>query len=170
MPARSYWVGVLIALTGVLASGAGITDVPRHEGWVTDTASVLSPSDRSRLSGILDRYYQETHHQLAVLTIPTLSGEPIQAFSLRVANAWGLGQKGVDNGILVTLAMKERTVRIELGRGMQRYISDAMAQTIVNDAMIPAFRQGDFASGLERGLHQLMEKARRYDARDAHVE
>ena len=135
--------------------------VPKHEGWINDTANVLSGPDRERLSDILRRYQRETHHQLTVLTVPTLSGENIERFSDRVANAWGLGYKGLDNGILVTLAIKERKVRIELGRGMEPYISESTAQSIIT-SMTPALAKGDFAGGLESGLNQLMEKARTF--------
>lgn len=155
---RHFAAIVLLFLLVALTHAA--TPVPQHEGWINDTANVLSVADRQRLSDILNQYHRETHHQLAVLTVPTLSGESIEAFSLRVANAWGLGYRRVDNGILVTLAMKERRVRIELGKDMERYISDATAQAIISTTMTRAFAKGDFAGGLEGGLNQLMEKAR----------
>ena len=94
--------------------------------------------------------------------MPTLSGEKIESFSLRVANSWKLGQKGLDNGILVTMAMKERAVRIELGAGMERFISNTTAQSIINNSMVPAFRKADYAGGLEAGLEQLMREGRRF--------
>jgi uncharacterized protein len=136
--------------------------VPKHEGWVNDTANILSVQDRERLSEMLSHYQRETHHQFAVLTMPELGGESIEAFSLRVANAWGLGMAGVDDGILITLAMKERGLRIELGTGMQHYITDFGAQSIVNKSMTPAFAKGDFAGGLEAGLKRLMEEGRHF--------
>ena len=79
-----------------------------------------------------------------------------------MANSWGLGYRGLDNGILVSLAMKEHEVRIELGKGMERYISDAEMKSIIESTMTPEFAKGDFAGGLERGLDQLMEEARRF--------
>jgi len=110
----------------------------------------------------LANYERETSHQIGVLLIPTLSGESIESFSLRVANSWKLGQKGLDNGILVTLAMEERAVRIELGLGMERFISNAAAQSIIKNSMVPAFRRGDYAGGLHAGLEQLMSEGRRF--------
>lgn len=98
---------------------------------------------------MLRSYEEETSHQIAILIIPTLSSENIESFSLRVANSWGLGQKDINNGILVTLAMKEKKFRIELGLGMARFISDATAQAIINNSMFPAFRKSDYAAGLE---------------------
>ncbi|MBS0380659.1 MAG: TPM domain-containing protein [Proteobacteria bacterium] len=132
---------------------------------MTDTAGVLSMEEHTRLSALLKGYHTETHHQIAILTIPSLNGEPLEQFSLRVANTWGLGYRGVDNGILITLAMQDRKVRIELGRGMEPYISNAQAEAVINETMVPEFRQGDFAGGLEAGLKQLMAYARRFVVR-----
>src|SRR5258708_29486853 len=156
----------ILAAVGVLGVGTAYSLagewVPKLTGRVNDTANVLSESDRERLSDILVKYEQETHHQIAVLTIATLRDEPIETFSLRTFNAWGLGFKGVDNGILITLAMKERRVRIELGKGMQRFISDADAKLIIDKEMTPAFSKGNFSSGLEHGLERLMDQGRRF--------
>jgi len=146
----------------VAATAGAEAWVPRHEGWVNDTANVLSEPDRRRLSDKLSHYHEETFHQLVVLIVPTLSGESIETFASRVANSWGVGYKGLNNGILVTLAMKEHGVRIELGKGLERYISDAKVKSIIESSMTPAFAKGDFAGGLERGLDQLMEEARRF--------
>ena len=141
---------------------AGSKWVPKLEDRITDTANVLSEPDRKRLTEMLARYERETFHQIAVLTIPSLLGESIESFSLRVVNSWGIGHKDFDNGILVTLAMKERKIRIELGLGMEKYITNATAQLIIQNSMVPAFRKGDYAGGLESGLKQLMKEARKF--------
>ena len=153
---------IALYLCSVLVMAADIKWTPRLEGRVTDGANVLSVADRDRLSKVLARYEQESHHQIAVLIIPTLSEESIESFSLRVAKAWGLGQKNLDNGILVTLAIKERKVRIEIGLGMAKYISDATAQSIIANHMVPAFRNGEYAIGLQAGLEQLMKEGRQF--------
>lgn len=136
--------------------------MPKLSGWVNDTAGVLTAAQRERIAGTLEKYQKETQHQIVVLTIPSLGEEGIEAFSLRTANAWGRGNKGVDDGILVTLAMKERRARIELGKGMQRFISDADAKTIMDTDMTPLFSKGDISGGLERGLERLMDEGRRF--------
>jgi uncharacterized protein len=174
-PTRKGCVALcLLAFVMVLAPGAAhaaeLEPVPRLEGRVTDIANVLSAADRERLAGILARYEQETFHQLAILTVPTLSGESIESFSLRVANSWGLGQKGLDNGVLIVLAIRERQVRIELGLGMQKFVSNATAQSLVNTAMVPYFRKADYAGGLESGLDQLMREARAFVVAPADVQ
>jgi uncharacterized protein len=160
----------LLAFILVLTAGLG-TDaviafeknwVPEFGGWVNDTAGVLTIPERERIAGTLEKYRRETHHQIAVLTIPSLGEEQIETFSLRTANAWALGYKGFDDGILVTLAMKERKARIELGKGMQRFITDAAAKQILDAEMMPLFSKGDFSSGLELGLERLMKEGRRF--------
>jgi uncharacterized protein len=134
--------------------------VPNQSGWVTDIAGVLTQAQREQLSTLLSDYYRETHHQMELLTVTSLGGEPLETYSLRVANAWGLGCRGVDDGVLVTLAMQERKVRIELGKGMKRFISDAQAKSIIDGTMTAAFAKGDFSAGLESGFKLLMSEAR----------
>jgi hypothetical protein len=122
-------------------------------------------------------------HRLGALTTsPGISPETIreeingkdfeeiiaESFCLRTFNKWGLGRKGIDDGILICMAMKERRVRIELGFGMERYISNADAKAIIDKHMTPSFAKGDFAGGLELGLKRLMVgRGRRFTARNA---
>jgi uncharacterized protein len=167
---RTGVAALALFLLAPMAAAADLAPTPRLEGRVTDPAHVLSFGDRGRIDAALARYEQETFHQIAVLLVPALSGESIEDFNLRVANAWQLGQKGLDNGILVTLAMKEKRVRISLGLGMGRYISSAAAQAIIDGTMLPAFRKGDFTGGLEAGLEQLMREGRKFVVTPADVE
>ncbi|MBU3949170.1 MAG: TPM domain-containing protein [Proteobacteria bacterium] len=143
-----------------------ISKTPKIDSWVNDSANILSKEDQSKLSNILNQYHNETHHQIVILIVPTLSGETIEDFSLRVAKANGIGYKGYDNGILITLAVKEKKVRIELGKGMEPYISNSTAKMIIVTKMTPYFAKDDFATGLENGLNQLMEKAREFVIKD----
>jgi uncharacterized protein len=153
---------LLLSTLSTIACAADNAPVPKRQAWVTDNAHVLSAAARNKLSDTLSRYEDETGHQIAVLIVPDLAGESIEAFSLRVANAWRLGNKGYADGILVTLAMQDRNVRIELGDGLEHYISNDTAQSIVNDFMLPAFAKGHFAQGLEEGVKWLMHDGRRF--------
>jgi uncharacterized protein len=156
--APASWLLLLAALL------VGCNRTPQLEGRVTDLAHVFSVTERERITNMLAAYEAETSHQFVVLTVPTLSGEPIESYSLRVANAWRLGRKGVDNGILITLAMQEHAARIALGLGFEPYISDAKAQQIMDESMVPALRKGQFAEGVESGLGQLMVEGRKFVA------
>jgi uncharacterized protein len=137
---------------------SGKMPVPMLKNRVNDTANVLSIEDVGRISDLLRNYEKETKHQIAVLIVPTLGDETIERFCLRTSNKWGLGRKGIDDGILVCLAMKERWARIELGIGMNRYISNAEAKEIIDVEMTPAFLKKDFAGGLERGLKRGLKR------------
>lgn len=154
--------GTVLFLCALSVVACDYKSTPPLEGRITDLANLLSVIDRDRLTHMLASYEEETSHQLAVLVIPTLSGESIESYSLRVAKAWGLGQKDLNNGILITLAMKEKKVRIELGLGMEKYITNATVQAIISNAMVPAFRKGDYAGGLQAGLEQVMKEGRRF--------
>ena len=145
-----------------LALGANFEQVPLMRGPITDLANVLLTSDRDALTKLLNDFQAESHHQIAVLTVPTLNGESIESLSLRVANSWGVGLKHWNDGILVTIALQERGIRIELGKGMERYISNATARQIIDYDMRSPFEHGDIAGGLRKGLLELMERARQY--------
>ena len=151
----------------VAAIDSGMIPVPGLNGRVNDATEVLSIEDQERISNLLKEYEKETKHQIAVLIVPTVADEAIESFCLRVAKAWRLGRKGIDDGIVVCLAINDKLVRIELGIGMNRYISNADAQEIVDRDMTPSFAKRDFAGGLERGLKRLMEEGRRLIARNA---
>jgi uncharacterized protein len=155
-------LSLAVAISAWAADSSGLHQVPKLSGWVSDTAKVLTEADRERLTKMLSDYHEETHHQIVLLTIATLGGERIEAFSLRTATAWGLGYKNIDNGILVALSMKERKMRIELGKGMERFISDSDAKAILDTDMTPAFSKGDFYGGLRKGLLHLMDEGRRF--------
>lgn len=154
------FICLLVFLSTSLAIANNVLPTPKLEGRVTDKTNTLSSFERDEITKILNEYENETTHQIGVLIIPSLNGETIESYSLRVANSWQLGHKGVDNGVLVTLAMKERKVRIELGYGMQKYISDAQAKSIIINSMVPSFKIGAFAKGLVDGLQEIMDKAR----------
>jgi len=157
-------IGACWKSTALGATIEGKPPVPKLESWVNDEAAVLSAEDQARLVKLLKNYRDETKHPIVVLIVPTLGDETIENFSHRTFSAWRLGRKGINDGILVCLAMKERQVRIALGTGMERYISNAEALKIIEEEMTPAFKRGDFAGGLEKGLKRLMAEGRRFVA------
>jgi hypothetical protein len=136
--------------------------VPRLQGRVNDHAGVFTEQQRSEIEVRLLAYERDTTHHVALLTVPTLSGEPIEAFSLRVAQSWRLGRKDFDNGVLLTVSPTDRKVRIELGTGMRRFVSDAAAAEIIASTMIPEFRANRIAGGIEAGLERLLAACRAY--------
>ena len=134
--------------------------VPALRARVNDLAQLLPPDREQALEAKLARYEAETSHQLAVLTIDTTDGEAIEPFAMRVAEQWKLGRKGVDDGAVLIVAKQDRTARIEVGYGLEGPIPDAIAKRIIEDAMIPRFRAGDFPSGIEAAVEWMMRAAR----------
>jgi uncharacterized protein len=142
-------VMLLLALFG--AGPARALDVPPlGDRRVHDGAHVLSPQLASQLEEQLQAYERTTGHQLAILIVPSLEGEPLEDYTIRVVEAWQLGKKGKDDGVLLFVAMDERKIRIEVGYGLEGDLTDALTSRIIRDVMVPAFRQGDVGFGLAR--------------------
>jgi uncharacterized protein len=150
---------VLAALLLVLPAAAELK-VPPLRARVTDLAGKL-PAERARaLEERLASFERETSHQIGVLIVPTLEGEPIESFSMRVAEAWRLGQKGRDNGLILVIASEDRSARIEVGYGLEGVVPDVVAKRVLEDVMFPRLRAGDFAGGIEAAVDALMRAAR----------
>ena len=105
-------------------------DVPPLRGRVNDYAGVMSQEQARTLESRLAQFEQETGHQVAVLTIPTLNGEDIEGFSIRVAETWKIGKKGFDNGVIFVAAIKDRRLRFEVGYGLEGILPDAIVKRI----------------------------------------
>ncbi|MBI2353927.1 MAG: TPM domain-containing protein [Deltaproteobacteria bacterium] len=131
-------------------------DAPPLKGRVNDYAGMLSPQASANLERKLADFERETTNQIVVLTVPSLEGDDIDVFSIRVADAWKVGQKGKDNGVILILAQAERKVRIEVGMGLQGVLTDLTAGRIIRDVMRPSLRDGDFNRGVEAGIEAVM--------------
>jgi uncharacterized protein len=148
----------LATMIVVLASSvAPALDVPPLRGRVNDYASVMSQEQSRILEERLAQFEQETGHQVAVLTIPTLEGEDIEGFSIRVAEAWQIGKKGFDNGVILVVAVKDRRLRLEVGYGLEGVLPDAIAKTITSNYIVPRFRTGDYAGGIVSGIDAVLK-------------
>jgi len=147
----------LIFAAGLAASEVAVPALTAH---VTDLANLLTPAEEQALEARLAQFERETSHQLAVLTVPTLEGEPIESFSLRVAEKWRLGQRGLDNGMLLVVASQDRQARVEVGYGLEGVVPDAIANRVIEDVLVPRFHKGDYAGGIEGASDALMQAAR----------
>jgi uncharacterized protein len=121
-----------------------------------DLAHVLPPEATLPLVGELEAHEAKTGNQVAVLTLPSLEGEPLETFSHRVATTWKLGRKGADNGVLLLVALRERKVRIEVGYGLEGALTDARSAQIIRNEIVPRFRAGDFPGGIAAGVHAIL--------------
>jgi len=135
-------------------------DVPPATGYVVDRAGLLSPGTRLKLEQFLENFEKSDSTQLAVLTIPSLEGEALEGYAIKVAENWGIGQKGKDNGALLLVAKAERKVRIEVGYGLEGRLTDLLAGRIIDYEITPRFKQGDFDGGVITGVASMAEAVR----------
>ena len=146
---------VAVAIGGA-ASPAAALDVPPLTGRIVDAAHLLPADLAVSLSAKLAAHEARTGNQVALLTLPSLQGEPLEEFSHRVATTWKLGQKGTDNGVLVLVVPGDRKVRIEVGYGLEGTLTDAKSSRIIREEMAPRFRDGDFAGGIAAGVRAVL--------------
>ncbi len=146
----------LLVAAALAAPAARAVEVPYLSGRVVDDAELLDGAARARLESLLAGYEQRTTAQLAVVTLRTLDGEPIEDFASRAFQAWKLGQKGKDNGVLLVVVPDDRKMRIEVGYGLEGALTDVAASRIIRNVLAPAFREKDFAGGIERGVQAMI--------------
>jgi uncharacterized protein len=148
-------LGIVFIL--LAAAVAAALDVPPLRGRVNDYAGAMSQDQARSLESQLAQFEQETGHQVAVLTIPTLDGEDIEGFSIRVAENWKIGKKGFDNGVILVVAIKDRRLRLEVGYGLEGVLPDAIANTIISNYIVPSFRAQDYAGGIIAGIDAVLK-------------
>ena len=140
---------VLFLLMGLSASAL---DVPALTGRVVDLAGLLTPQQTQALDKRLQQLEATDSTQVAVLTVPSLEGESLEDFTMRVVESWKLGQKGTDNGVLLFVALQDRAMRIEVGYGLEATLTDAMTSRIIRNEMTPRFRSGDYYGGIDAAV------------------
>ena len=156
---RRLWPALLaligLALLPAGGSAAELVPLPALSGRVTDLTATLDATQRGRLEAQLAAIERNRGAQVAVLLLPTTEPETIEAFGIRLAEAWKIGHKGADNGVIVIVAKDDRRMRIEVGYGLEGAIPDAVAKRIVAERMTPRFAAGDFFGGLLAAVEAL---------------
>ncbi len=143
---RTRLVGCL-GLLVLLVTGLSGQQIPQYTGYVNDFANVIPAQYQEQITQICTELQEKTGAQIAVVTIPTLEDNYIEDYAVRLFEAWGIGQKGKDNGVLILNAIQERKIRIEIGYGIEGIIPDANAGRIRDQYLIPYLKQGDFGNG-----------------------
>jgi uncharacterized protein len=151
--------GALVALFAILVVQAAMAQphFPLLTGRVVDEAGLLDAADKAALEQELAALEQKSTDQLVVYTARSLQGYEIDDFGYRLGRAWAIGQKDTNNGVILIVAPKERKVRIEVGRGLEPQLTDAMSKLIIENAILPAFRRGDFAAGIKAGVRDIRD-------------
>ncbi len=132
--------------------------VPEHGGvWVHDEANVLSPGTVAQLEQILKAERDSTSNQIAILIVPSLEGEDINGFGIRVAEKWKAGDAKKDNGVIFIVAIQDRKMRIEVGQGLEGVLTDALSSRINRNEVAPNFRQGNYDAGITAGTIAIIQ-------------
>lgn len=158
----SKWKGLLFFAAAVMVtfsfvSLAALAIPEKPNGYVTDLAGLLSPSEKAQLEDSLASYEAETTHQILFLSLPSLEGEVLEDTAIRTAEKWKPGQKGRDNGVLVLIAAREQAIRIEVGYGLEPYLTDLKAGRIIRDIMVPHFRARNPALAIQAGVSAIQQ-------------
>ena len=146
-------VVALLCLTAVAV--AQTLTFPSLTGRVVDEAGLLSAGDRATLTASLADLEATTTDQLVIVTLKSLQGTAIEDYGYQLGRKWGIGQKDKDSGVLLIVAATERKVRIEVGYGLEGTLTDAATKLIIENAILPAFKTGDFAGGIKNGSDQI---------------
>ena len=159
---RQFFAALLI-VAGLAAypGGAAHADVavPPLKARVTDLTGTLSAQQKGELESRIAAFESRRGSQIAVLLLPTTKPEEIEQYSIRVAEAWKIGRKKVDDGLILVVAKDDRRLRIEVGYGLEGAIPDSVAKRVIDERITPRFRGGDFYGGVRDGVEQLIRLA-----------
>jgi len=150
-----YGFGLLLLL--FFTAAVGLVSIPDLSHRVTDLTATLSPQQIAALENKLAAFEAEKGSQIAVLIVPTTQPEDIAQFGIRVAEAWKIGRKKIDDGVILIVAKDDRKLRIEVGYGLEGAIPDAIAKRVISEIITPYFKAGDFAGGIDAGVSQLIK-------------
>ena len=156
---RRLLAGAGLALTltlGFSGLASAQVAVPPLAGHVTDLTATLTPAQKESLEQTLAAFEARKGSQLAVLLLPTTAPEGIDQYALRVAEQWKIGRAKVDDGAILVVAKDDRTLRLEVGYGLEGALSDIVSKRIISDTIVPRFKQGDYYGGIDAGLAQII--------------
>ncbi|MFA6122070.1 MAG: YgcG family protein [Sideroxydans sp.] len=153
---RLGWLWLLLA-SFLLGTAQAEVAIPPLKQRVTDLTSTLDANQTQTLEAKLAAFEKTKGSQIAILVLPTTQPEVIEQFAIRVVEAWKLGRKGVDDGVLLLIAKDDRKLRIEVGYGLEGALNDATAKRIVAEVIGPAFKQGDFYGGIDAGVTAIIK-------------
>jgi uncharacterized protein len=156
---RRLLAGAGLALTltlGFLGLASAQVAVPPLAGHVTDLTATLTPAQKESLEQTLAAFEARKGSQLAVLLLPTTAPEGIDQYALRVAEQWKIGRAKVDDGAILVVAKDDRTLRLEVGYGLEGALSDIVSKRIISDTIVPRFKQGDYYGGIDAGVAQII--------------
>ena len=158
MAAMRRFGGVVLAMALALwvPPLAAAPVFPELTGRVVDDANLLSYPEEVAITADLKALEDKSSDQVVVVTLPSLQGYSIEDFGYQLGRHWGIGTERFDNGVILLVAPNERKVRIEVGRGLEGTLTDALSKIVIENAILPRFREGDFAAGIKDGVRDII--------------
>lgn len=159
MPARlrlSAWISAFLVLAGFLVSAQDLKIPPVPGRWVTDQAGLLSPDTVASLDARLAAFERETGHQVLVYVGGTTGGVSIEEWAVKAFEAWKVGRKGLDDGLVLFIMASDRKMRIEVGYGLEDRVPDIRAYQIINEILVPGFRSGSQDAAVSQAVTSLL--------------
>ncbi|WP_244642545.1 YgcG family protein [Phyllobacterium sp. 628] len=153
----AYSLLLALVVFSFYLGNAFAAELPALTGRVVDGANVIDAASREAITQKLAAFEAKSSDQVVVVTIPSLDGEAIEPYSNRLYRAWALGQKQENNGVLLVVAPNDRKVRIEVGYGLEGTLTDLLSKLIIENAIIPGFRSGDYSGGISRGVDDILK-------------
>jgi len=147
---------VVLFLALLIPLLAWAAEIPPLKSRVTDLTGTLSAQQKSALEQSLAEFETRKGPQIAVLMVPTTQPETIEQYAVRVQEAWQLGRKGVDDGVVLVVAKNDRKLHFEVGYGLEGILPDAIAKRIIENDIVPRFKEGDFYGGIRAGVDRIM--------------
>lgn len=161
LSANGMWGVVAALLLAFFAiTPAYAQTLPKFTGFVVDDANVLPPDVEASLTQKLDRLQKDTKRQVVVATVPSLQGYPIEEFGNALIRRWGVGLKDANNGAILLVAPNDRKVRIEVGYGLEPFLTDAFSSVTINQQVLPRFKAGDMPGGIVAGTDAIIAQLR----------
>ena len=151
-------LGIILSTTSLLYAQS--VKIPRLTEYVTDQTGTLAPEVRQALNDSLAAFDKATSTQIVVVILPTIGIDAIEEVSLKIVEENGVGRKGKDNGVLLLVIRDDRLLRIEVGYGLEGVLTDALSAQIIRKEIVPHFRNGDYASGIQAGVSAIMRATR----------
>lgn len=149
-----------VCIACAIATGAfsqELVEIPPLRAHVNDYADILSDNVEAEIEAKLTQLEKEDSTQVVVATIPSIGDEDIESYSIRLADKWKIGQKGLDNGVIILVARDNRKVRIEVGKGLEETLTDLLAGRIIDYIIIPEFKNGDYDAGIAKAVDAIVD-------------